>query len=344
MVATTIPNEYDRYSMGWAAGVSVVFFLSLLVAVLALLEVWHISGQSRGDPDLSHGLQIRRWFMATIALANGARLVCSLLSEVYAYSCGLWNAFMKEIVLVVLRCVPSLLYFTMYSLLTVYFAQLSYTVKGLPFFHVRNSWFITNLLLYAIVLLNFVLVSSAEYVYLSIFVACALNLIVVVWFSASVFSYFPNQAGGNTQRIFKRLLPLVIVCVIGLIFTALNYALLFLHSSPSTSAGMMVFSLAEVLLLIMAETVPSLAFLYLVSKRQITGEKSSLLTTVIQTAATNPLLGGVAGVSKDGVSGEDSKEMGTATREPHSRSNVRKIDPAQPMRNYDAIQENGRGV
>ena len=40
------------------------------------------------------------------------------------------------------------------------------------FFHVRNP-FITNLLLYAIVLLNFVLVSSAEYIYLSIFVAYA---------------------------------------------------------------------------------------------------------------------------------------------------------------------------
>jgi hypothetical protein len=294
--------------MSWLASVSVVLALSLFVAVIALLEVWHISGQSRGDPDLSHGLQISRWFMATIALANGARLICSLLAEVYAYTCDLMHADMKEMVLVVLRVCPSLLYFTMYSLLTVYFAQLSYTVKGLPFFHVRNSWFITNLLLYAIVLLNFVLVSSAEYVYLSIFVAYALNLIVMVWFSASIFSYFPNVASGNVLRVFKRLLPLVVVCVTGLAFTGLNYILLYLRAAPSTNTigtGTLEFSLVEVALLIMAEIAPSLAFLYLVSKRKTEGERSSLLTTVVnQGGAMGSLLGdGGSNNSIEGVGG-----------------------------------------
>ena len=79
-------------------------FLSLFVAIMASLEVFHISGSSRGDPDLSHGLQIRRWFMATIALSNGARVVCSLLNEIYAYSCEVMNVGMKDMVLVHWRC------------------------------------------------------------------------------------------------------------------------------------------------------------------------------------------------------------------------------------------------
>ena len=327
--------------MGWLEGVSVVLALSLFVATVALLEVWHISGQSRGDPDLSHGLQIRRWFMATIALANGARLVCSLLAEIYAYTCGLMQENMKEMVFVVLRVCPSLLYFTMYSLLTVYFAQLSYTVKGLPFFHVRNSWFITNLLLYAIVLLNFVLVSSAEYIYLSIFVAYALNLIVVVWFSASVFSYFPNTASGNIQRIFKRLLPLVVVCVTGLAFTGLNYILLYLRAAPSTNTtgtGAMEFSLVEVALLIMAEIAPSSAFLYLVSKRQVVGEESSLLSKT--TAAISLLEGSASNVEESGRGGGTGRgglEMsGVAGRGPPGGSAGAPF--RQPPRNYEAIK------
>ena len=48
----------------------------------------------------------------------------------------------------------------------------------------------------------------------------------------------------------------------------------------------MEFSLVEVALLIMAEIAPSSAFLYLVSKRQVVGEESSLLskTTAYQLA------------------------------------------------------------
>jgi hypothetical protein len=260
--------------------------LSLFVAIMASLEVFHISGSSRGDPDLSHGLQIRRWFMATIALANGARVVCSLLNEIYAYSCEVMNVSMKDMVLVTLEVCPSLLYFTMYSLLTVYFAQLSYTVKGLPFFHVRNSWFITNLLLYAIVLLNFVLESSAEYVYLSVFTAYILNLIVVVWFSFSVFSYFPSNTSGNLHRITKRLLPLIVVCFTGLAFNGLNYFICFLRSASNDSV-LSTPSVLEVLTLVMAETVPSIAFLFLVSKRTTSGEQASLLTSVVD-STTNP--------------------------------------------------------
>lgn len=263
-------------------------FLSLFVAIVASLEVFHISGSSRGDPDLSHGLQIRRWFMATIALANGARVVCSLLNEIYAYSCEVMNVDMKDMVLVTLEVCPSLLYFTMYSLLTVYFAQLSYTVKGLPFFHVRNSWFITNLLLYAIVLLNFVLESSAKYVYISVFTAYILNLSVVVWFSISVFSYFPSSTSGNLHRITKRLLPLIIVCFTGLAFNAMNYFICFLRTASNDSM-LRSPSIAEVLTLIMAETVPSIVFLFLVSKRATSGEETSLLTSVVD-SATNPFV------------------------------------------------------
>jgi hypothetical protein len=215
---------------------------------------------------------------------------------------------MKVMVLVILEVCPSLLYFTMYSLLTVYFAQLSYTVKGLPFFHVRNSWFITNLLLYVIVVLNFVLESSAKYVYLSIFTAYVLNSVVVVWFSVSVFNYFPSAASGNITRVTKRLFPLVVMCFTGLVFNDLNYFICFMRAAhvytysahdlylPILSKP----SMLEILTLVMAETIPSVVFLFLVSKRQLSGEESSLLTTVVDSASNaNPMTrfkgGGEAG-------------------------------------------------
>ena len=141
------------------------------VSVLSTLEVYSISSNLvRGDPDLSHGLQVRRWFMAAVGAANGARAIGVLLELLYTYICELLMVSPSLAVLTSFRLIPSLPYFTMYSLLTVYMAQLCYTVNGLPFFHVRNLWFFSNFSLYLVVIISLVFFVGSDYAYGSFFV------------------------------------------------------------------------------------------------------------------------------------------------------------------------------
>jgi hypothetical protein len=119
-----------------------------------------------------------------------------------------------------------------------------------------------------------------------------------VWFSVSVFNYFPSAASGNITRVTKRLFPLVVMCFTGLVFNDLNYFICFMRAAhvytysahdlylPILSKP----SMLEILTLVMAETIPSVVFLFLVSKRQLSGEESSLLTTVVDSASNaNPM-------------------------------------------------------
>ena len=69
----------------------------------------------------------------------------------------------------------------------------------------------------------------------------------------------------------------------------------------------------DVGLLIMAEIIPSLAFLFLVNKKKADGERSSLLTTVVnQSGAMNGLLGGHD--SSSNIEGHSTRGAGMLAR------------------------------
>ena len=113
------------------AGLFLVDILALAVCILASVEVHSISGSLvRGDPDMSHGLQIRRWFMGAIAGASGSRALCTTGEIFYQYLCGVLTTAPSGTLLATLRVLPTLPYYTMYTLLTVYLAQLVFTVNG----------------------------------------------------------------------------------------------------------------------------------------------------------------------------------------------------------------------
>jgi hypothetical protein len=284
--------------------------LSLCASIVSAMEVRHIDAPSRtsGDTDLSHGQQIRRWFMYSIAAANGMRAVSTLLDGVYIHVYSLFNATPGLTSLLSFTALPSLLTFTTYSLLTVYFAQLCYTVMGMPFFHVRNSWFLVNLILYLAVLAGLFIVMNGQIVCGALASAFIADFAVVGWFGFSVFKHFPSEtgsnknasgAGGHIPHVKSRLLPLIAICMFGLALDATVYASLFYFESGVINNSIMTNSL-----IICAEILPSLAFLWLVSRKESQGEEASLLTATVTATGRLPILNWYSSI--EGVNIENS--------------------------------------
>lgn len=289
--------------------------LSLAVCVLSSFEVWGDFGSSRrrGDPDLSHGLQLRRWFLAAIGAASGARTVCTVLEVLYDYFCGLLSSTPATVVILSFRVIPSLFFFTTYSLLAVYFAQLCYTVNGLPFFHVRNVWFFANFGLYLIVAVSIIFLVDPPLVYGTFVFAYLLNIGTFTWFGVSIFKFIPsgqqsptsavrglmstptpnktaaaagegsalNQSALNSsiEKIVPRLLPIIIVCSAGMSVSAINFLLLAIQVLPKASEGG---SSIEFALILVSEVLPSMGFLFLIPKQDNTYEEPSLLSIVVR--------------------------------------------------------------
>ena len=233
---------------------SVEFLFALCISIVSVLEVWSISNSLvRGDPDLSHGLQIRRWFMGAIGGASGARAVCTLCEVFYEYMCAMLSMTPSYGLLTSFRALPTLLYYTMYTLLTVYLAQLVYTVNGMPFFHVRNVWFFANFSLYLVVISAVVFVPSPTYVYGAFFLAFTVDLLIVGWYGTQLFKFLPAPpvltassgklagAGASSSfasaaaqaKIRSRLMPLIVVCCLGVSMSCLNFLLLATEVLPS---------------------------------------------------------------------------------------------------------------
>ena len=267
--------------LDWIA-ISALAIFCICVSVLSALEVSHASS---GEHDHSHGHQIRRWFMATVSGANAARAISSIADGVYTYMCTMLKVEPQAHLETSISVFPSLLYFTMYSLLAVYFAQLVYTVQGVPFFRVRNVWFFTNLLLYVTVIFSVIFLTSLEYVYFAIFLTYFANLVLIGWYSNSVFNHFPEPTTGRSMsasaasvaKITTKLYPVVVVSLGGLFVNVLHYGMLAFDVIKRHQVVM------RVLLFAAGEVGPSIALLYLVSKRSERGEEASLLTKVVET-------------------------------------------------------------
>ena len=288
--------------------------LSLCVCVISAMEVRHIGApsQARGDPDLSHGQQIRRWFMYSIAAANGMRSLTTLVDILYVHIYNLFGAAPGLNSQLAFTALPSLLTFTMFSLLTVYFAQLCYTVMGMPFFHVRNSWFAGNLLLYILVLIGLFVYVDSGLVCGALAASFGTNCLVVGWFGMNVFKFFPQESASasasagagvgigsgsssgssssntntpGSHQVRARLQPLVAACMLGLGLDAATYFRLFFIGPDITSQVVV-----NTTLIIMAEILPSIVFLWVVSRRASEGENTSLLTATVAATGRLPII------------------------------------------------------
>jgi hypothetical protein len=323
----------------WALLILMCVF-SLCVCVISAMEVRHIGApsQARGDPDLSHGQQIRRWFMYSIAAANGMRSITTLVDILYVHVYSLFGAAPGLTSQLSFTALPSLLTFTMFSLLTVYFAQLCYTVMGMPFFHVRNCWFAGNLLLYLLVLFGLFVYVDSGIVCGALATAFGTTFLVVGWFGMNVFKYFPlgsanacatgggigiscdSSSGTNTpnaQQVRARLLPLVTACMLGLGVDAAMYCKLFFVDAGITSQVVVNTSF-----IICAEILPSTVFLWVVSRRASEGEHTSLLTATVAATERLPIINWYNSVDNSPSAGLDfvGEEVSTGSAKALSRS------------------------
>ena len=297
--------------------------LSLIGLIALQICAWStMQGRNigRGDHDLmSHGQQIRRWFMYMIAVASGMRVLCTLTKGVTVYLRSYFIADDKSagnVMDTLLALLPSLFYFTLYSLLTVYFAQLCYTAMGQTFFHVRNVFLSANILLYAIVIVELLFFQDLSVIYMICALAFAFNLVVVLWFGIGLFNHFPadtsidtgkgnvNSTGhspperqhiisnnhnpssnsanvrANVQLVKTRLLPLVIACVVGLSMEMFHAVLLFTNYTKARDIT------TDSIFVLCSELLPSVVFLYFVGpKSEENSEESSLLHAAGRSAA-----------------------------------------------------------
>ena len=271
--------------------------MSLTLAILGTQEVRHIRSSSRAiEGGLSHGQQVRRWFVGSIALANGSRGVCLVLESLYVHLYSALNVKPSPLSQFSFLVLPSLLFFTMYTLLTVYLAQLCYAVKGQPFFGVRNTWLLANTTLYLAVLCGLYITCSLDMVASCFTVAIICNLGACSWYAVNVFRFFPSPSSGlsasdGLSKITGQLLPILIVCFSGICCEMVLYALL--------QQGVIYYDQdAVTLVLVMcAETVPSMVFLNFLSKSQGggigsgSGEQRSLLAESTTSADKGPVGG-----------------------------------------------------
>ncbi len=215
---------------------SAVCIISLMVTILSIAEGRHITSMITKGEELSHGQQIRRWFVYAIAIANGCRTISLIVSSIcyiiihrnvdkkYPTHSSSDNSNSNSSIsssgsYYFALMAPSLLYFTMYSLLTIYFAQLCYAVRGISFSMIRNLWFVLNLFLYLIVLYELLVEehvpihvhvhdndndndndSKRDIITLTIAVATGINLILLSWFSVNVFKYFPSSNSSSNNN------------------------------------------------------------------------------------------------------------------------------------------------
>jgi len=248
--------------------------------------------------------------MYIIAAANGMRSLVTLVDLLYVHVYSLPNALPGKTSQLVFLALPSLVTFTMYSLLTAYFAQLCYTVMGMPFFHVRNSWFLSNVALYFLVLFGLFVYVNSSFVCGSLAFAFGINFLVAAWFGMNLFKNFPpvsaNASGagggnfgiggragnsgnsGNTphvQQVRTRLTPLVSACTFGLFAdSALYFRLLLVDPDITTQV------IGTAALIMCSEILPATAFLWVVSKRENDGESASLLTATVAAAGRLPTI------------------------------------------------------
>lgn len=108
------------------------------------------------DPEfVFSGSQVRKYFFWFITLSNFARFL-GLLLEIITYFCfgsnTITNYYYLKLV-ILSKIAPSLGFFTTYSLVAVFLAQLYHTYSGTSFIFVRKFWFYGNILLYIIFIL-----------------------------------------------------------------------------------------------------------------------------------------------------------------------------------------------
>lgn len=226
--------------------VVLIIFSSLAVFILGVVKVVQVSnGFSLLDPDVSDGLKMRKWFISGVAIANGLRcfssatelVIFSIMvvkedlppSSISYYGGGFENII--PYVLLVCRVLPTLLFLAYYAYLALYFAGLSYSLRGGEFTTVKMAWTAANAVL-SLVLLQFLFVQTKPFALnIVCFVAVCLYAWLIGWYSKTLQQFFVHNqevmagAPSNPRKVFARLQYLSSIALSALLLYAVVYAI-----------------------------------------------------------------------------------------------------------------------
>jgi len=260
----------------WIVGsISIIGIGAIFVALYAAIEVYKITQPNNfRDSETSTGTSARKNFLISVSIASFAR-VTSIVSLVISNYYQLGNTINEtdpysSKLIQLSRFLPTCMYITMYTMVTLYFAQMNYmvSVNTVPFFQLRGFLILGNAIMYFLVLFLTLVFPLEPFIYLVLFLSFTSLLVSISFYGFSLYKLLPGSTAQQiaVKKIRSRFLPLMSICIMGLFFGTVYYVIMSIsctYISPTIDRqriyDLMIFSLTEVL--------PSFLIVLLISKK-----------------------------------------------------------------------------
>ena len=269
----------------------VMFCMGALV--LSALSVWFYTsvelfsssfGSSSTREAETTGTTGRKSLLIAISLASFARVASVVTLCVSYYHSVAVPSVGSAKWLEMLRVLPTCAYITVYTMVTVHFAQMCHTVSLNSgwFIQLRNIFIAANVLMYSLIVFFVSLYLVATLVDWVFLVSFAVILLSTLFYGYSLFKLLPGSTAHHqltARRVMARFVPLLVICVVGLSFGAVYYLLLVLNLLPSdvTASKQFVY---DFIAFTFSEVLPTLLIILLISKKPNTaavGEGTGLV-------------------------------------------------------------------
>lgn len=262
--------------------------MALFVGIYTATEIYITTfGKSNNGRDVesSSGTTFRRYFQIIISFASFMRLFSLLiLALYYSYEIKTNNDEIQKgrnIKLIELsRFLPTCLYISVYTMVTLYFAQMCYTVSmnSVSVFQLRNVFIAGNIITYSFILVFIIAEPLESAVYWILFISYSILFISTVFYGYSLFKLLPGSTAHHqltARKVMARFFPLLMICGISLLLGVIYYLVLILNILPTSRQyvfDFIAFSLTEV--------IPSLFIVLLLTKKNNSGVNSDNTLTV----------------------------------------------------------------
>jgi hypothetical protein len=260
----------------WIEGsILIIGIGAIFVALYAAVEVYKITRPNNfRDAETSSGTSARKNFLISVSIASFAR-VTSIVSLVISNYYQLGNT--KKVIdpyssklIQLSRFLPTCMYITMYTMITLYFAQMCYmvSVNSVPFFQLRGFLMLGNAVIYFSVLFLTLVIPLEPFIYWVLFLSFISLLVSISFYGFSLYKLLPGSTAQQmaVKKITSRFLPLMAICITGLFFGTVYYVIMSINCtyvSPTIDRqrifDLLIFSLTEVL--------PSFLIVLLISKK-----------------------------------------------------------------------------
>lgn len=275
---------------------------ALYVGLYAAVEIYTTmigySGSNR-DAETS-GTTVRKSFLLVISFASFARVASIIELAIYYYQLvnvtdGKNYESDYSRTMEMARFLPTCLYLSVYMMVTVYFAQMCYTVSvsSLVYFQLRGFFILGNLLSYGFTIFFVGVVPVESVVYLVFLISYSVILSSTLFYGYWLLKLLPGSTAHHqltARRVVARFVPLLSICSTGQLFGAAYYLCLVLGVLPAYPAASRLLAsrqfVQDFIAFSLTEVIPSLLIILLISKKQ-SGNSAAAGEGNILTAESN---------------------------------------------------------